>query len=93
MGHPHCHNCGRPIEAQSAEQIVDQVMTLEEGAKFMVLAPVVRGRKGEYTKLFDELRGEGFTRVKVDGELRRLEEEIVLDKKYKHDISVVVDRW
>jgi excinuclease ABC subunit A len=92
VGHPHCHNCGRPIEAQSAEQIVDQVMTLEEGAKFMVLAPVVRGRKGEYTKLLDELRGEGFTRVKVDGELRRLEEEIVLDKKYKHDISVVVDR-
>ena len=92
VGHPHCHNCGRPIEAQSAEQIVDQVMTLEEGAKFMVLAPAVRGRKGEYTKLLDELRGEGFTRVKVDGELRRLEEEIVLDKKYKHDISIVVDR-
>src|SRR6195256_5764260 len=52
VGHPHCHNCGRPIEAQSAEQIVDQVMTLEAGAKFMVLAPVVRGRKGEYGKLF-----------------------------------------
>ena len=58
----------------------------------MVLAPVVRGRKGEYGKLFEELRAEGFTRVKVDGELRRLEEEIELDKKYKHDISVVVDR-
>ena len=58
----------------------------------MVLAPVVRGRKGEYGKLFEELRAEGFTRVKVDGELRRLEEEIVLDKKFKHDISVVVDR-
>ncbi len=57
----------------------------------MVLAPVVRGRKGEYGKLLDELRGEGFTRVKVDGELHRLEEEIVLDKRYKHDISVVVD--
>ena len=92
VGHPHCYNCGRPIEAQSAEQIVDQVMTLPEGAKFMVLAPVVRGRKGEYGKLFDELRAEGFTRVKVDGELRRLEEEIALDKKFKHDISVVVDR-
>jgi excinuclease ABC subunit A len=92
VGHPHCHNCGRPIEAQSAEQIVDQVMTLPEGTKFMVLAPVIRGRKGEYGKLFEELRAEGFTRVKVDGELRRLEEEIVLDKKYKHDISVVVDR-
>ena len=64
IGHPHCHNCGRPIAAQSAEQIVDQVMALEEGTKFMVLAPVVRGRKGEYGKLFDELRAEGFTRVK-----------------------------
>src|SRR3954452_1112349 len=65
VGHPHCYNCGRPIEAQSAEQIVDQVMTLEEGTKFMVLAPVVRGRKGEYKDLFEDLRGEGFTRVKV----------------------------
>ena len=92
VGHPHCYNCGRPIAAQSAEQIVDQVMTCDEGEKFMVLAPVVRGRKGEYGKLFEELRAEGFTRVKVDGELRRLEEDIDLDKKYKHDISVVVDR-
>jgi excinuclease ABC subunit A len=92
IGQPHCYNCGRPIAAQSAEQIVDQVMTLEEGTKFMVLAPVVRGRKGEYGKLFEELRAEGFTRVKVDGELRRLEEDIDLDKKFKHDISVVVDR-
>ncbi len=65
---------------------------MPEGTKFMVMAPVVRGRKGEYGKLFDELRGEGFTRVKVDGELRRLEEDITLDKKYKHDISVVIDR-
>jgi excinuclease ABC subunit A len=92
IGHPHCYNCGQPIAAQSAEQIVDQVMTFEEGKRFMVLAPVVRGRKGEYGKLFEELRAEGFTRVKVDGELRRLEEEIVLDKKFKHDIAVVVDR-
>ncbi|MFL5883823.1 MAG: excinuclease ABC subunit UvrA, partial [Thermoleophilaceae bacterium] len=92
IGHPHCPNCGRPIAAQSAEQIIDQVMTLEDGTRFMVLAPVVRGRKGEYGKLFEELRGEGYTRVKVDGEVRRLEEEIVLDKKYKHDIAVVVDR-
>ncbi len=92
VGHPHCYNCGRPIEAQSAEQIIDQVMTLDEGTKFMVLAPIVRGRKGEYGKLFEELREQGFTRVKVDGELRRLEEEIVLDKKYKHDIAVVIDR-
>src|SRR5439155_1606417 len=86
VGHPHCPNCGRPIAAQSAEQIIDQVMTLEEGTRFMVMAPVVRGRKGEYGKRFEELRAEGYTRVKVDGEVRRLEEDIVLDKKYKHDI-------
>src|SRR5687767_108838 len=92
IGHPHCYNCGRPIAAQSAEQIIDQVMMLSEETRFMVLAPVVRGRKGEYGKLFEELRGEGFTRVRVDGELRRLEEDIELDKKYKHDIAVVVDR-
>src|SRR6201996_8206681 len=92
VGKPHCHICGRPITGQSAEQIIDQVMELPEGARFMVLAPIVRGRKGEYGKQFEELRSEGFTRVKVDGELRRLEEEIVLDKKFKHDIGVVVDR-
>src|SRR5688500_9314366 len=67
-------------------------MTMDEGTRFMVLAPIVRGRKGEYGKQLEELRAEGFTRVKVDGELRRLEEDIVLDKKYKHDISVVIDR-
>ena len=92
VGKPHCHVCGRPITGQSAEQIIDHVMTLEEEERFMVLAPVVRGRKGEYGKLLEELRAEGFTRVKVDGELRLLEEPIALDKKYKHDIAVVVDR-
>src|ERR1700759_2553537 len=92
VGKPHCPICGRPIVGQSAEQIIDQVMELAEGTRFMVLAPVVRGRKGEYGKLFDELRGEGFARVVVDGELRGLDEEIALDKKYKHDVSVVVDR-
>jgi excinuclease ABC subunit A len=92
VGHPHCHICGRPISGQSAEQIIDQVMELAEGTRFMVLAPIVRGRKGEYDKQFEELRAEGFARVKVDGELRRLDEKISLDKKYKHDIAVVVDR-
>jgi excinuclease ABC subunit A len=92
VGHPHCHICGRPISGQSAEQIIDQVMELPEGTRFMVLAPIVRGRKGEYGKQLEELRGEGFSRVKVDGDLRRLDEEIVLDKKFKHDIAVVVDR-
>ena len=92
IGQPHCHICGRPIVGQSAEQIIDQVMQLPEQTRFMVLAPIVRGRKGEYGKQFEELRAEGFGRVKVNGELRRLDDEIVLDKKYKHDIAVVVDR-
>ncbi|HEV7917947.1 MAG TPA: excinuclease ABC subunit UvrA [Solirubrobacterales bacterium] len=94
VGHPYCYNCGLPIAAQSAEQIIDQVLELEQGTKFMVLAPVVRGRKGEYAKLFDQLRADGYVRVKVDGEIRRLDDDqtIELDKKYKHDIAVVVDR-
>jgi excinuclease ABC subunit A len=92
VGKPHCPVCGRPIVGQSAEQIIDQVMELKEGTRFMVLAPVVRGRKGEYGKLLDELRADGFARVRIDGRIRLLEESIVLDKRYKHDISIVVDR-
>jgi excinuclease ABC subunit A len=92
IGHPHCHVCAAPIAGQSAEQIIDQVMELEENGRFMVLAPIVRGRKGEFGKVFAELRAEGFTRVKVNGELRLLEEPIELDKRYKQNISVVVDR-
>jgi excinuclease ABC subunit A len=92
VGKPHCPICGRPIVGQSAEQIIDQVMELAEGTRFMVLAPVVRGRKGEYGKLLEELRADGFARVKIDERVRMLEESIVLDKRYKHDISVVVDR-
>src|SRR4051812_50055622 len=92
VGRPHCHVCGAPIEGQSAEQIVDQVMELEQGTRFIVMAPIVRGRKGEYGRLLDELRADGYTRARIDGELRLLEEPIELDKKFKHDISVVVDR-
>src|SRR5204863_5923744 len=92
IGRPHCPECGGPIEGQSIEQITDRVMTLEEGTRFMVMAPVVRGRKGEFEKLFEQFRLEGYSRVRVDNELRRLDEEIKLDKKYNHDISVVVDR-
>src|ERR1700712_1086146 len=92
IGHPHCHICGKPVQGQSSEQIIDQVLELPEGERFMVLAPVVRGRKGEYGKALKNLLAEGFQRAKVDGELRSLDEEIVLDKKFKHDISVVVDR-
>ncbi len=92
VGKPHCPICGRPIVGQSAEQIIDQVMELPDGARFMVMAPIVRGRKGEYGKQLEELRTEGFTRVRIDDRIRLLEESIVLDKRYKHDISVVVDR-
>ncbi|HEY2632711.1 MAG TPA: excinuclease ABC subunit UvrA [Solirubrobacteraceae bacterium] len=92
VGKPNCPICGRPIQGQSAEQIIDQTMELADGTRFMVLAPVVRGRKGEYGKLLDDLRADGFARVNIDGRTRMLEETIVLDKRYKHDISVVVDR-
>jgi excinuclease ABC subunit A len=92
IGVPHCPECGEEITGQTQEQIVDRLMTLADGTKFMVEAPIVRGRKGEYGKLLDQMRLEGYSRVRVNGELRRLDEEIVLDKKYKHDISVVVDR-
>jgi excinuclease ABC subunit A len=92
VGKPHCHKCGAPIAGQSAEQIVDQVMELPEGTRFMVLAPVVRGRKGEFRDLLEHARSEGYARVKVDGELKRLDEEFELDKKFKHDVAIVVDR-
>src|SRR4249920_2483214 len=75
IGKPHCFNCGEPIAGQSLEQITDLVMTLDQETKFMVLAPVVRGRKGEYGKLFDEMRSQGYARAVVDGELRRLDED------------------
>jgi excinuclease ABC subunit A len=92
VGRPHCPVCGKPISGQSQESIVDQILQLPEGTKFTVNAPVVRDRKGEYKDVFEELRNEGFTRVKVDGEQHLLEEEIKLDKKFKHTIEVVVDR-
>jgi excinuclease ABC subunit A len=92
IGKPHCYNCGAPIQGQSLEQITDRVLTLDEGTRFMVLAPIVRGRKGEYGRLLEEMRGQGYVRAVIDGELRRLDENIELDKKFKHDISVVVDR-
>jgi excinuclease ABC subunit A len=92
VGRPHCPVCGKPITGQSQESIVDQILQLPEGTKFTVNAPVVRDRKGEYKDVFEELRNEGFTRVKVDGEQQLLEDEISLDKKFKHTIEVVVDR-
>jgi excinuclease ABC subunit A len=93
VGRPHCPVCGKPIAGQSIDTIVDQVLQIEEGARFTVNAPVVRGRKGEFKDLFEEIVREGFTRVKVDGKETLLDEGIPeLDKKYKHDIEVVVDR-
>jgi excinuclease ABC subunit A len=92
IGTPYCPECGEEITGQTQEQIVDRLMTLEDGTKFMVMAPVVRGRKGEYGKLLDQMRLEGYSRAKIDGELLRLDEKIELDKKYKHDVSIVVDR-
>src|SRR3989454_1903895 len=92
VGRPHCPICGRPIKGQSLDQIVEQILALPDGTKFTVNAPVVRDRKGEFKDVLAELRADGFTRVKVDGEQRLLEEEIVLDKKFKHTLEVVVDR-
>ncbi len=92
VGHPHCPKCGRPIGRQTPDQIVDQVMELPEGTRFQVLAPLVRGRKGEYEKLLADLARKGFPRARIDGEIRDLSEPIKLPKTYKHTIEVVVDR-
>ncbi|MHB8145958.1 MAG: excinuclease ABC subunit UvrA [Vulcanimicrobiaceae bacterium] len=92
IGTPHCYSCGREISSQSSEQIVDSIMELPEGSRIALLAPLVRGRKGEYAKLFEEVAKEGFARVRVDGESKELREKIVLDKKRKHTIEVIVDR-
>ena len=92
VGKPHCPVCGRPIAGQSIDTIVDQVLRLPEETRFTVNAPVARDRKGEFKDLLEHLRAEGFTRVKVDGAERLLEESIELDKKFKHTIEVVVDR-
>ena len=92
VGKPHCHQCGRPVERQSVPQIVDSILTLPEGSRIMVLAPVVRDRKGEYKNVFEDAAGKGFVRARVDGQVRDLSEGIELDKKYRHTIEVVVDR-
>ena len=92
VGEPHCPKCGRLIERQTVQQIVDQVQTLEPGTRFMIMAPLVYGRKGEHKDIIENMRRSGYARMLVDGELRMLEEEIVLDKKKKHRLSVVIDR-
>lgn len=91
-GEPHCPKCGKLIEQQSVQRIVDQVLAMEQGTKFMVMAPLVRQRKGEHIKVLDDMRRAGYVRVYVDGEVRTLDEEIKLEKNKKHSISVVIDR-
>ncbi|MBL7171762.1 MAG: excinuclease ABC subunit UvrA, partial [Desulfobacteraceae bacterium] len=92
VGQPYCPECGLEISSQTTQDIVDQVMRIEQGTKIQILAPLFEGRKGEHLKLLQGLRKDGFTRVKIDGEVRLLDEDIVLEKNKKHEISVVVDR-
>lgn len=92
IGIPHCPKCGKPIERQSVDQMVDIIMNLEEGTKFMVLSPVVRGKKGMHDKVIDRARKQGFARIRIDGNLYDLDEDITLDKNIKHSIEIVVDR-
>lgn len=92
IGVPHCPNCGRKIEKQTIDQIIDQVMSMKEETRIQVLAPVVRGRKGEYTKLLQDFQKEGFVRVRIDGQTYELSDDITIDRKKKHNIDLVVDR-
>ena len=92
VGVPHCPTCGTPIAQQTVEQIVDSVLTFEEGARLMVLAPLIRGKKGEHKEIIDQALREGFIRLRVDGEVVETDSEIELDKKKKHTIEAVVDR-
>lgn len=92
IGIPHCPNCGKEIKKQSVDQMVDQIMELPEGSKIQLLAPVVRGKKGEHAKVFDRAKRSGYVRVRIDGNMYELSEEIKLDKNIKHNIEIVVDR-
>ena len=92
VGVPHCPECGKEIKKQSVDQMVDQIMELPEGSRIQLLAPVVRGRKGEHAKVFDRAKRSGYVRVRIDGNLYELTEEIKLDKNIKHNIEIVVDR-
>lgn len=92
VGHAHCPQCGKPISQQTIQQMTDDVMTFPEGSKILIIAPMIRGKKGEHKSVFEQLRKEGFSRVRVDGVVRTLDEDIDLQKTKKHDIDVVVDR-
>ena len=91
-GTPHCPICGKEIRQQTIDQIIDQILELPEGSRIQILAPVIRARKGEYTKIFEDARRSGYVRVRVDGALYELTEEIRLEKNKKHNIEIVVDR-
>lgn len=92
VGHPHCPNCGIPITSQTVEQMVDRILQLEERTRLQILAPIVRGRKGEHQKVLESMRKAGYVRIRVDGEIRELDEDISLEKNKKHTLEVVVDR-
>ena len=92
IGTPHCPQCGKEISKQSVDQMVDRIMALSEGSKIQLLAPTVRGRKGEHVKVLEKAKRSGYVRVRIDGNLYTLEEDIKLDKNIKHDIEIVVDR-
>ena len=91
-GHPHCPKCGKPVKQQSIDQMLDQLLELPERTKLLVMAQVVRGKKGEHKKLLEHIRKEGFLRLRIDGEMREASEEINLEKNKKHTIEVVIDR-
>src|SRR5579883_2170369 len=92
IGHQHCPECGREVSQQTLQQIVDAILSFEDNTRILLLAPLVQGRKGEHKAIFDEMRRSGYVRVRVDGEIRDLSDEIELDKQKKHTIEVVVDR-
>ncbi|HAG50373.1 MAG TPA: excinuclease ABC subunit UvrA, partial [Deltaproteobacteria bacterium] len=92
IGKPYCYKCGKEISAQTIQQMVDRIMELPQDTKMILSSPIVRGRKGEYKKELEQLRKDGYTKIKIDGEVKDLSEDIAVDKKKKHDIDVVIDR-
>src|SRR5947209_8030130 len=92
IGQGHCPQCGRPITAQSREQIIDRILALPPGTRFLILAPVVRGQKGEFKDFFADMLKRGYVRARVDGQVVRMSDELRLDKRIKHDIAIVIDR-
>src|SRR6516165_6172014 len=92
VGQGHCPQCGRPITAQTREQILARIQALPEGTRFLVLAPVIRGQKGEYKDLFEDMLKRGFIRARVDGQVARLTDDLKLDRRIKHNIEIVIDR-